>query len=312
LVLALGLLLLGALATLFSASRRPRFERRWEDLTDAEPFEMEPRGPAAEPPARRREVAGPAGRLVVDDGGEGGTPVLFVHGLGGSAGQWREQLSVLRAGCRALALDLRGHGASEPSREGAYGIEDYAADVLAVADGLGLGCFALVGHSLGGSVVLAVAARAPERVAAVLLADPNGDQSLIPREELASFREALARDAPGEMGWYFKQILVGAGPTVADRVLADLAACDPAALRPSLEAAFSHSPVADLATYGGPVLSVVSELNDLPFSLHRVTELETRLLGGTSHWLMMDRPQDFNRILGEFLSRLADSRGPGG
>src|SRR5687768_15795797 len=75
--------------------------------------------PAAAPPAAapRRELAsgfvdGPAGKIRVDDGGSGGVPVLFVHGLSGRHDVWKSQLGHLRASRRAAALDLRGHGES--------------------------------------------------------------------------------------------------------------------------------------------------------------------------------------------------------
>jgi pimeloyl-ACP methyl ester carboxylesterase len=65
-------------------------------------------------------VEGPAGALAVDDGGEGGLPVVLVHSLAGNAGHWEAQLAHLRRTRRALALDLRGHAAR------CFGRHDYA------------------------------------------------------------------------------------------------------------------------------------------------------------------------------------------
>jgi pimeloyl-ACP methyl ester carboxylesterase len=50
---------------------------------------------------------------------------------------------------------------------------------------------------------------------------------------------------------------------------------------------------------------VVSDMNNLPYSLHRMLpELTARLMTGTGHWLMMDRPELFNRIVDEFLEEV--------
>jgi len=314
---------IGAFAALVLTSRRPRFERRWDEDLDEDLDALEP-PEGGEPPERPElavhsvslEVDGPAGKLFVDDGGAPGRPVLFVHALGGSSRQWRAQLAHLRRRRRAVALDFRGHGDSEPAPSAdAYSIDSYRDDVAAVADALDLDHFVLAGHSLGATVALEYAAQHPERVAGLLLVDPNGDQTQIPPGEPETFLEALTEDPHREMEWYFKQILVGSETEVADQVLADLRLTDPAAFRPSLESSFRTSPLPALGSYPGPRLSVVSDMNDLPYSLHNlVPELPWMLLPGTSHWLMMDRPSDFNEAVDEFLASVpvgvtAGSRG---
>ena len=158
--------------------------------------------------ATRRAVPGPVSRLRVDDGGASDrTPVVFVHGNGASLTHWSEALAHVRASRRAVALDLRGNGESQPVREARYGVEDVAQDVGAVADALGLGRFVLVGHSYGGSVVGAYAAAHPERVAGLLLVDPAGDVTQAPADALDRYvarleerglRPGVARGAPGE------------------------------------------------------------------------------------------------------------------
>src|SRR5687768_9563791 len=59
-------------------------------------------------------IAGPAGTLVVDDGGRGGVPIVFAHSYAGSKTHWSAQLAHLRKSRRAIAFDLRGHGDSSP------------------------------------------------------------------------------------------------------------------------------------------------------------------------------------------------------
>lgn len=258
-------------------------------------------------------VAGPAGNLYVRDGGERHAqplPVLFVHSLAGNGGQWALQLDHLRRFRRAVALDLRGHGDSDPAEDGDYSIEGMAGDVVAVADQLDLRRFILAGHSLGASVAIEYASRHPERVTGLLLVDPNGDQSGLPPAEMEPFLAALRRDPLGELDSYFRQLVVGGDRAAAAWVLEDLRLTHEGAVLPAVESSARYRPLPALARYGGPRLSLISDMNRLPFSLHRLLpDLPVHLLPGTGHWLMMDRPADFNRLMDEFIANVEAERG---
>src|SRR5262245_15555636 len=138
----LGLFILGALASALAGLRRWTPEELKPEPEGPEP---EPKTPEPEPPAAAPGealwIAGPAGNLYVRDGGpESGeaVPVLFVHSLAGNGGQCALQLDHLRRRRRTVAVDLRGHGESDPAEDGDYSIEGLASDVAAAADQLGL------------------------------------------------------------------------------------------------------------------------------------------------------------------------------
>jgi pimeloyl-ACP methyl ester carboxylesterase len=299
----------GAVAGLVSASRRSEFERAWEDLPEDDLPErlLDDERPAPPVHPEILDIEGPEGNLFVLDGGLGDPPVVLLHGLGGSSRQWQSQLDHLWPSRRALALDLRGHGDSETAPASSYDIEGFVADLAAVVDALQLDRLILAGHSLGASVALRYAALYPDRLAGLLLVDPNGDQTRIPADDRQAWLDALAEDPRGEMEGYFSQLLALAEEGVEETVLADLRAVDPEALVPALQSSFHYSPLADLEDYAGPVLAVISDMNDLPFSLHKLAPtLPIHRIVGASHWLMMDRPEVFNRALDDFLATLAE------
>ena len=67
----------------------------------------------------------------------------------------------------------------------------------------------------------------------------------------------------------------------------------------------TFDPVAALAPYRGPRLHIASFLADSPQAIHGAfPEMPVRVVSEASHWLMMDRPDEFNRILDEFLAAL--------
>ncbi len=249
-------------------------------------------------------MQGPAGMLNVDDGGEGGLPVVFVHASAGDTTQWAAQLAHLRKHRRAIALDLRGHGRSALPADGRFSVEDFAGDVAAVVDGLGLPRFVLVGHSLGGAVCVAYAGAHPERVAGLFLLDPASDGRDIPPEQAEGLMGALASE-----GWasvveeYWAPMLEPSRPEVRERVLAGLKATPQASVRSGLGALLTFDPVAPLRRFQGPRLSVITPFNEVPGAYHRlVPELPSRKLEGTGHWVQLDAPEAVNGLLGAFLA----------
>lgn len=111
--------------------------------------------------------------LTIDEAGAGGRPLLLVHGFTGSRRDFDMALGPLAAlGWHVVAPELRGHGSSsQPEGEAAYSFEEFATDVLTLADALGFDRFTLLGHSMGGMVAQVLALRAPERLEGLVLMD---------------------------------------------------------------------------------------------------------------------------------------------
>ncbi len=239
-------------------------------------------------------IAGPEGTLrVLERHPDGDVPVVFIHGLGGCSEQWSALLEVAGPALRAVAFDLPGHGLSDRPASGDFSIPATAAAVGAVTDALGLRRCVLVAHSLGAAAAIEYASGHPQRVAGLLLIDPSGDQTRIPVDHRLELQAQLARDPDHELPWYFRQLLAGARPAVADRVLEDLAAVPTGVVLDALVAGASYSPTDALERFGGPVRSLISDLNNLPYSLHRLLpDLPARHVPRASHWLMMDRPAE--------------------
>src|SRR5947207_11462634 len=119
---------------------------------------------------RRLQVKG--GRVRYLTGGEG-PPLVLVHGLGGSATNWTELAPLLARRHRLLIPDLPGHGGSEPLAA-VSGLQLYADRVVAVMEAEDASPAPVVGHSLGGLVVLRLALRRPDAVSAIVLAGAAG------------------------------------------------------------------------------------------------------------------------------------------
>ena len=248
-------------------------------------------------------IRGPQGRLHVDDGGSGDAiPVLFVHGNGANLTQWRAQLDHLRPTRRAVAFDLRGMGQSDTPADGDYSVAAMASDVQTVANALRLKRFVIVGHSYGGAVVAEYASRHPERIAGVAFADAAGNVKITDAEAQA-FLAAMRKDKDAFVRQWFAPILAPSSSDVRNAVLESVHNTPVQALASALDGMRAIDMRALLDAWHGPRLNIAAADIESPSSLHvQFPDVPVRKMHGTGHWLMMDKPDEFNRILDEFLA----------
>jgi len=111
--------------------------------------------------------------------------MMFVHGFGGQASQWKYQLRKFANANRVIALDLRGHGQSDKPVDD-YRMADIQADLLITLDVLGVkDKLVLIGHSFGGAIVTEFASAYPDRVARLILVAASGQYKINPYYRLA-------------------------------------------------------------------------------------------------------------------------------
>lgn len=99
-------------------------------------------------------------------------PVILVHGTLAWSQTWEVIAPrIANAGFRVIAPDLPPFGFSERPKNADYGRDAQAARILALADGLGLTRFGLVGHSFGGGATIEAAFKVPDRIKGLVLLD---------------------------------------------------------------------------------------------------------------------------------------------
>lgn len=100
-----------------------------------------------------------------------GEPVLYLHGLA-TSGRTGNLLARYLQDYHIFLPDLRGHGDSAKPEQG-YGRSDFARDIIAFMDALGLEHPIIIGHSMGSGIAQRIAAHAPERVSRLILIAPS-------------------------------------------------------------------------------------------------------------------------------------------
>lgn len=109
-----------------------------------------------------------------DEGPRDAPAIVLLHGSNADIYTWQPWAEDLRKDYRVIRFDQVGHGLTGPDPAGDYSRANYAADVIEVADALGLDNFILGGNSMGGKHALAVAVAYPDRVAGLVLVDASG------------------------------------------------------------------------------------------------------------------------------------------
>jgi len=104
-------------------------------------------------------------------------PFIMLHGISRVAHQFDHLAPEFRADYHVMAFDMRGHGDSDWSPEGAYLVEDYVKDLAAIVEQLNLHDLTLLGNSTGGRVVQVYAGMHPERVARLISEDVGPERT---------------------------------------------------------------------------------------------------------------------------------------
>jgi pimeloyl-ACP methyl ester carboxylesterase len=280
------------------------------------------REPAA--PVADEHVAVPgapvAGTVSAADGvpiayevrGEGATTVVFVHCWGCSSEFWRNQVEpVRRAGFRVVTLDLPGHGRSGSSRE-SWSVTGLAADVEAVLDALGATQVVLVGHSMGGPVSLALAARNPSRVQGVVCVDTlHNAEFRMPQDMVQGLVGQMQADYRAGIEQFVPQMFPSnADPGIVRWVVDQAVASDHAAtialMRdfPTLDmpALFSsaHVPIRciNAAPAEGRGMATAIDTN------RKYADFDVVLMENVGHYPQLERPEEFNQKLLAALAEL--------
>lgn len=241
----------------------------------------------------------PTGSIYYEDNGQGGLPVVFVHSFAGSTMHWQTQVDHLQKDRRIITLDMRGHGRSDAPNRMQYAVDSLGGDIGAVVDSLNINRFVLVGHSMGGAAAIAYAGAHPERVAGLLLVGTSGKSS---EKEAKTILYSLDKEYEKVMEDYTQLLLTNAKPAVDALVREGMKHLSKPTSLSIIKSIFEFDPLVPLKRYTGPTLILYTLAEDEPKALHKqMPNIPHKMIKGTSHWMQMDKPEEFNQILDEFL-----------
>lgn len=247
-------------------------------------------------------------KLHYDEAGSGPT-MVFVHGWTCDRSHFAPQTAHFSSGRRCIAVDLRGHGESDKPEQ-PYTIDGFADDVAWMCGELGVSRSVFAGHSMGGAIVLALAARRPELCEAIVMLDPA---ILFPAELQPLVAELIAGlhspDGANIMREFAADrfFLETSDRTLKERLLAAMSRTPMHVAASAFEGVGAFDGEAALRSLRVPALYV--EADPVIDRVGRLRELcpgaATGKTVGAGHFHQLEVPDQVNAMIERFLATMA-------
>jgi pimeloyl-ACP methyl ester carboxylesterase len=244
--------------------------------------------------------------------GKGEPAVVLVHGWALDRHVWDGQAPQLSRRHRVVTLDLAGHGESGRQRP-AWTMAAFGEDVKAVVEAVGARQVVLVGHSMGGPVVLEAARRMPERVKGIVLVDTLLDvEERTPAEAIDTMAKQLQADYKTTVTQMTNEYLFAPATPAAvrERVLANATDMTPEVSIAVLRAAWSYDPLPALREMQAPIRAVNADKFPTHVEVNRrhMPGYEAVLVPGSGHYPMLEDPPRFDPALDRALAQVLAAR----
>ena len=233
--------------------------------------------------------------------GSGSPDVVLIHCWMCDSGIWDNVVPTLAKSYRVVTLDLPGHGVSGKDRK-EWSMAAFGADVATVVNALRLDRVILVGHSMGGAVMLEAAARMPGKVVGMIGVDTllDADRPSDPKE-IDAWLAKMKADFRGTADQLVRMIAgKSADPVVIDRVARKMSSGDPAIGLALMDSLQHYDVKAGMERAHAPMVGINSTMRPTNVVANRKYLPRYELLPlpeGVGHFPQVEAPQAFNSLL---------------
>ncbi|MBX9658101.1 MAG: alpha/beta hydrolase [Nitrospiraceae bacterium] len=254
---------------------------------------------------RRRSVTIDGVSLSILEAGTG-APIIFVHGVVTTSNIFAKYLNAYSPDFRGIAVDLRGYGDSQKPDSG-FTIKQFSKDLIALADKLEIERPIWVGVSMGGMILQQLALDYPERVRALVLVSTT-DGAMVLDKDLPTIGN------PRDFREVSKNIIAESFPqgtpsTLYQPLLDRIQSWNGTVLREALTSMAQANVHGRINTITAPTLVVVGAKDDVATPAI-ARGIQAQIAGAqlvefnTGHFMMAEDPEQFRKVLGEFLQSL--------
>jgi sigma-B regulation protein RsbQ len=260
------------------------------------------------------EIYNLGSRIDYDMAGDGDTTLLFVHGWCINKSYWESQMKYFQDKYTVVALDLPGHGESDKNRTD-WTVQNYSKDVMFMIRALSLKNVVLIGHSMGGNIILEPAITMPDVVIGFVGVDNFKDLAVEytddQRMEMDAFMNHIRLDYEGTINGFASNMLFAAttSKSIQKRVLKDILGTSPdisVGILESLDVAHAMEG-AQMRVMKLKVHLINSDglpTDETQLEKYCARSYEVHSMGMSGHYPMVENPDRFNEILEKILNTL--------
>ncbi len=238
-----------------------------------------------------------------------GRTIIFVHGWTCDSSSWDGQVPAFSKDYRVITLDLPGHGQTGAPADGKLSMALFADAVEAVRAEAGADKVVLVGHSMGVVVIRQYAIMHPEHVAGLVAVDGPLDLRAFPPEIAKSMPDVTGPNGIEARKTMIKSLFVATTPQALQARIMTMMLTPSAQMAAQAQAAMFDPAIRGPDVITAPALSVYAGGGFFtvdPAVKERLPRWEGVKLAGTGHFVMMEKPAEFNQLLRDFLTTRAE------
>ena len=240
--------------------------------------------------------------------GSGQLALVFVHGWSCDQSYWDAQVPHFAQQHQVVTIDLAGHGESGLDRD-TWTMAAFGEDVLAVVKELDLDQVVLIGHSMGGSVIIEAARRIPERVVGLVGADTFWNvERTITQEQTDQFLASMKANFVETTCEFVRtsMFIPTSDPALVDRIVADMSAAPPEVGLGAAEGMSKQDQARVFKEVQAPIYCICAEKSPINVEAAKRHALSFKVIfmPGVGHFVMIEDPETFNRLLTEIVTEL--------
>ena len=239
--------------------------------------------------------------------GDGAPTIVFVHGWNLDKSIWNNQVKVFSPKYKVVTIDLAGHGESGMNRKN-YSMELFGQDVADVVNKLKLEKVILVGHSMGGSVILEAARILKEKVIGLIGADTfqkfeKGEPAKRAEEYLTTFKTNFVGSTKDYASMLFPP---NADTSLVNKILKKMTSANSKIAIDVMRNSYQYNAIAAVKELRIPIISINCEMFPVKLEENRkyIKSFEVKIMKGVGHFVMLEDPAKFNQLLQESIDEL--------
>ncbi|HEY1248869.1 MAG TPA: alpha/beta hydrolase [Nitrososphaera sp.] len=253
-----------------------------------------------------------------DHGDKGSYPLILIHPIGGNVLIWHHEISLfLKSGFRVIAYELRGHHRTNMGKVGAYAMQDLVNDLLHLLEHLKINKCTIIGHSIGGIIASMYAAQYPDGVDAIIqinsspkkFREKDVEKHFKTRE--VAITQGIVALAEYKLGIHDESRVLFKDKRHSDFFRDVFIKTSVEGIVAATIALYTipENVVAKLQASNCKVFAIVGSEDDVFMRLLTETkkempDMELKVLDGSDHWVVIEKPKELYDILIELLGRI--------